>query len=270
VAVYDLAAAGDIKPRTASVVSEAILAEIRKYDGVSAIGMKEIGEMLAFEQKKQFVGCDSMGCLVELAGALGVDELVTGNLGALGESHVITVKRMDLNTAETKSAVSKTLKKGSGEEFLAVVGDVTKELYSDKKLKEGVKAGVSKQTVARLTKPPLPTWVFYTTAGVTVAAAGAGLFFALTGNSALGDYNSLVEKSISGQPVDGQLLKKKRQEVDNDYMYANAMFITAGVLAAAAIVEAVFTDWKPDPVRPTVTPMASLKGDVGVNLAWKW
>ena len=59
-----------------------------------------------------------------------------------------------------------------------------------------------------------------------------GLFFALSGNSALNDYNALVNKSISGQPVDGSLLKKKQQTVRDDYQYANIAFITGGVLVA--------------------------------------
>ena len=270
VAVYDLVAAGDIKPRTAMIVSESILAEIRKIEGVSAVGMKEIMEMLAFEQKKQFVGCDSVSCLVELAGALGVDELITGNLGAIGDSHVITVKRMDLASAETRKSVSKNLKKGDGEEFLAVVGDVVKEMFSDRKYKPGATPGVTKEMAKRLTRPPLPRWVFFTTGGAAVVAAGVGAFFGLQAQSSFDDYKSLVDQSKT-QVVDGAQLKKKQDAVNNANSNANISFIAAGVLAAAAVTEIFFTDWSPEPDRPAVTPMADLStGTAGAMLTWKW
>jgi hypothetical protein len=270
VAVYDLQSAGEIKPRTAMIVSEAILAEIRKLEGISAVGMKEIMEMLAFEQKKQFVGCDSVSCLVELAGALGVDELITGNLGAMGDSHIITVKRMDLASAETKKSISKNLKKGDGEEFLAVVGDVNKEMFPDKKYKAGATPGVTKEMAKRLSRPPLPRWVFFTTAGVAVAAAGAGAFFGMQGQSALDDYNSLVEQAKSNV-VQGADLNKKMSAVENANTNANISFIVAGTLAAAAIAEFFFTDWNPEPDRPAVTPVVDPRtGTRGVALSWRW
>ncbi|MBI5528661.1 MAG: hypothetical protein HY897_20210 [Deltaproteobacteria bacterium] len=269
VAVYDMSSAGDIKPRTAVIVSEAVLAEIRKLDGVSAVGMKEIMEMLAFEQKKQFVGCDSVSCLVELAGALGVDELVTGNLGALGDSHVITIKRMDLASAETKKSVSKNLKKGDGEEFLAVVGDVTKEMFPDRKYKQGATPGVTKEIVRRLTRPPLPRWVFFTTAGLAAAAAGTGAFFSFQARDAHDDYLNLVELSKT-QMVEGGELRGKQSKAEDANSTANISFIVAGALAAAAVAEIFFTDWHPETERPTVTPVFGAGGTSGVVLSWAW
>jgi hypothetical protein len=269
IAVYDFAPSGAIKPRTAMIVSEAVLAEIRKLDAVSAVGLKEIMEMLAFEQKKQFVGCDAVSCLVELAGALGVDELVTGTVGELGESHILTIKRMDLNTAETKKAISKTLKKGNGEEFLAVVGAVVKELFPEKQYKPGTTPGVTKEFAKRLNPPPLPIWVFATTISAAGASGVVGLGFALTANSVYGDYTDLLKKSAQGVPVDGNLLKQKQNEINRDNQAANISFIVAGSLAAVAIVEAFFTDWKPEAVRPIVTPIA-FKDTYGATLSMKW
>jgi len=227
--------------------------------------------MLAFEQKKQFVGCDSVSCLVELAGALGVDELITGNLGAIGDSHVITVKRMDLASAETKKSVSKNLKKGDGEEFLAVVGDVVKEMFADRKYKAGAVPGVTKEMAKRLTRPPLPRWVFIATASVSVAAAGTGVFFALQSQSAYDDFKGMVDQSTqANQVVQGSELNKKKSQVENANTNANIAFISAGVLAAAAVAEFFFTDWHPEPDRPAVTPMATAEGVRGLALSWQW
>ena len=268
-AVYDLAGAGDVKPRTAVIVSEAILAEIRKLEGLSAVGMKEIMEMLAFEQKKQFVGCDSVSCLVELAGALGVDELVTGSLGAIGDAHVITVKRLDLASAETRKASSKNLKKGDGEEFLAATGQIVAELYPEAKVKPGAARGVTRDIVARLTTPPPPRWVFFTTTGAAVAAAATGGFFAITAQGYFNDYTALVDKAQSAA-IDGAELQSRKGKVNDAALGANISFIVAGALALAAGAEAFFTDWNPEPIRPVVTPMATADGAKGVAVVWSW
>jgi hypothetical protein len=270
-AVYDLSVSGKITQRTAVVVSEAVLQEIRKLEHVSAVGLKEIMEMIAFEQKKQYVGCDTTSCLVELAGALGVEELITGSLGQVGESHVFTLKRVDLMSAETIKSVTKTLKKGNGEEFLAVVGDVIKDLYPEKKLKPGAVAGVTKEFAKKLNPPPLPRWVFITTMSSAAGAGAVGMFFGLTGKSASDEYDRLMKKASGGEKVDGGLLNDKKKEADSNFNSANICFIVAGSLAAAAIVEAFFTNWNPEKVRATVTPVATpdLKGG-GLALSMEW
>jgi len=43
--------------------------------------------MLGFEQKKQLSGCTDTSCMVAIGGALGVDKIVTGTVGKLGESY---------------------------------------------------------------------------------------------------------------------------------------------------------------------------------------
>jgi hypothetical protein len=269
VAVYDLSGGAGIPQRTTVVVSEALLAEVRKLDGVTAVGMKEIMEMLAFEQKKQFVGCDSVSCLVELAGALGVDELLTGSLGALGESHVMTVKRLDLATAETKRSVSRNLKKGDGEEFLSATGQVVEELYPDVKPRAGVKRGVTKDAVARLTSPPLPRWVFFATTGAGIAALGLGGLFGYNASVYFDDYNNLMERART-VPTDAAEIASRKDKVDSATTVANVMFIAGGALLAAAGIEAIFTDWKPEPVRATVTPVLSRRRVEGAAVAWTW
>ena len=94
-AVYNLELQG-IPESMGRVVTDALLAEVRKLEGISAIGMEEITQMISLEAQKQMMGCEaSESCLAQIAGALGVDELITGNLIELIGTRVLTIRRID-------------------------------------------------------------------------------------------------------------------------------------------------------------------------------
>ncbi|MBC7794077.1 MAG: hypothetical protein H7Z43_10245, partial [Clostridia bacterium] len=57
IAVYDFELAG-VDPNIGAVVTDSVLAEMRKMQHVSAIGMDEIRDMLSHEVNKQFMGCE--------------------------------------------------------------------------------------------------------------------------------------------------------------------------------------------------------------------
>src|SRR6185295_5852068 len=62
--------------------------------GVSVTGKNDIAALLGLERQKQLLGCsdEQASCLAELAGALGVDGLLTGSLGKVGNGYVVEVK----------------------------------------------------------------------------------------------------------------------------------------------------------------------------------
>jgi len=54
---------------------------------------KEIEELVGLERRRQLVGCDeSSSCLSELANALGVDAIVTGEIGKFGGTYQLLLK----------------------------------------------------------------------------------------------------------------------------------------------------------------------------------
>ena len=59
VAVYSLEVE-NIPKGVAQIVTDNLLAEVRKLEGVSAIGMEEIYEMLQREKSRQVMGCQPM------------------------------------------------------------------------------------------------------------------------------------------------------------------------------------------------------------------
>jgi len=175
VAVVDPRASGELPPRPLAAFSQALVPEIRKLEGVSAIGMAEIRDMLGFERQRQMLGCSAdESCLAEIGGALGVDELVTVELVLVGQSYALTGRRLDMKRARVVQTFSRRFEKRDGEELVNVVGPLIEGLWPDRALKSGMKRGLDPSVVARLNPPPLPRWVFASTAGAARSGRSSG------------------------------------------------------------------------------------------------
>ena len=62
-------------------------------EGISVITAHDISQMLAQERQRQLLGCaDESACMVELAGALGVDALVSGVLTKQGSGYLVELR----------------------------------------------------------------------------------------------------------------------------------------------------------------------------------
>src|SRR5690606_31599491 len=114
---------------------------------------------------------------------LGADILIIGGLATLNEQSILGLKRVDQRSARVEAQVTRTLAAADGEEFLAALGPVVAELFSERELREGAERGVDPQMAVRLNPPPLPVWSFWSAVVVTGAAAAgtavAGAFWGL-------------------------------------------------------------------------------------------
>lgn len=240
VAVYDLELQG-IEPSIGAVVTDSLLSEVRKLQRVSAIGMDEIRDMLSHEANKQVLGCEeNEACLAEIAGALGVDNLVTGTLSRVDDGNVFLLRRIDQNRAKVVGTVDKRLKAGSGQEFLAAVGPSIEELFPEHPIREGMTRGVPKEMALRLDPPPLPRWSFWTAASATLATlAGAG-FYGYLAKESEREWNAQFDDN---QVVAGSTLGEIGDRAHSREKMANTLFISSAVVAVASGVMALFTDW---------------------------
>jgi hypothetical protein len=242
VAVYDFDLQ-DIDPKVGKVVSDSLVSEIRKLAGVSAIGMDEIRDMLSHEANKQLLGCESdESCLAEIAGALGVDNLVTGVLSKVGDGHVLVIRRIDQRRAQVAGAVNKRLKAGAGQEFLLAIGPAVEELFPDRQLREGAERGVPREVALRIDPPPLPKWSFYAVAGGAVGAAAVGGLFGFLARDKESQYQDKANDGLTSV-IDGADLVPLGEAAQQRADIANYAFIGAGALAVSAGVMAFFTDW---------------------------
>lgn len=268
VAVLDARIAGDVPARVAAALNQSFTPEVRKVEGVSAIGSAEIRDMLGLERQRQLLGCaeDNSSCFEELSGALGSEELVSLDLTLVGATWALTARRIDTVRGRVAQTHLAQFEKRDGEELLAVIGPTVAALYPDRPLKPGAVRGVEPEVIRRLNPPPLPRWAFFTTAGVALGAGAAGAVFQALALDARSQHSSLAALSVT-QPVPGAQLLALEKDARSRASIATALFLAAGGLALAAAVEAFFVDWRGDRAAFALAPVLSPHG-VGVTLSF--
>jgi hypothetical protein len=112
IAVMDLRASESIPRDVVSTLTAAISQELDRMGPFKAISSQDIAQMLAFENMKDALGCDSVSCLAEIGGALGVDFLVTGNVTLLGETYLIQMQLMNTKESRVESRSEREYKGG--------------------------------------------------------------------------------------------------------------------------------------------------------------
>jgi len=246
VAVYDLRLS-NIAEGLGRVTTETLLEELRKLDKVTAIGMDEIREILDFEAQRQALGCESdEACFAEIAGALGVDELIVGSLSEEADGRTMVVKRIDQRRAEVVTSFSKRLKVGSGEEFLLTVPDAITALYPNAAYRAGTKRGVSEKELRRFNAPPIPTWVTYSSIGLSIVASGVATYAYLEGQAANDRLNAVQGTAGDTGALDTEAWSPAVESYNRWQNINQIGLYSAGSLALGSIVMAFFTDWLGD------------------------
>lgn len=244
---------GEVSPREAAVLAQALVTEVRKLEALVAVGMAEIRAVLSQEYRRQMMGCKAdEECLAEIAGALGVDELVSSDLVVAGDTSTFKVARIDMRTTKVKGEAMRRLRRSrSGEEVLGAMGEMVAQVFADRPLRPGETRGVAKEVGRWLNPPPLPRWVFWATVGGAALATAGGTAYGLQSNSTRSDYNALAR---SGGTVSGAELQRLRSQANDQSGRSTILFGVAGGFAVAAVVEAFFTDWHDDRAAVSLTP----------------
>lgn len=231
-----------IPERTARIVADNLVAELRKLDGVSVVGMSEVRAMLAAEADRQTMGCAETSCLAEIADALGADVLIAGRIAILEGATVLSVRRIDQARAMVAGTVEERLASSGGNELLAAIGPTVEKLFPDIAVKAGATRGVPKEKALVLNPPPLPPWSTLTVAGSAVALAGVGVVLGVLAGQTAATAQKLVDDSAVS-PVQGAVVVQQVGTASSLSTAANASWGAAGALILGAGVMALFTDW---------------------------
>ncbi|MEE8410072.1 MAG: hypothetical protein V3T05_10725 [Myxococcota bacterium] len=92
IAVQEFAARG-VPVEVAANVAAAALAQLGTY---AVISKHDIAAMVGFEAQQQLIGCTDAECISEIGNALGVDYIVTGAVGRLGDSFTLSASMIDI------------------------------------------------------------------------------------------------------------------------------------------------------------------------------
>ncbi len=135
--------------------------------------MEEILQEQGFQQS----GCSSAECAVEIGNLLGVQQMVSGSFGKIGETYTIETKLFSVETSETIRAVNKTYK-GAVDGLITQVELVAWDLAGlepPDALKE--KAGIPLEEPKIVKKSGSKKWLLW---GGLLTLAGAGAAYAMS------------------------------------------------------------------------------------------
>jgi hypothetical protein len=79
-------------PAAEAQLHQEFLAEQLSSRGLRVLTARDIAAVVGVERQRQLLGCQESGCSFEIAGALGADGVITGDLGLLEGAYVWTVK----------------------------------------------------------------------------------------------------------------------------------------------------------------------------------
>jgi hypothetical protein len=241
--VYDLSVGGDVTPRVGRIVTDALVVELRKLQGVSVVSLDEVRALLAHEANRQASGCDDAGCLAEIADALGVDVLVTGALSSVGDERVFALRRLSTTDVTATATETQRLQAAGGEEFLAALGPVVGRLFADKPLQAGRTRGVDDRVALLLNPPPLPSWSTLAVAGGSIVSVTAAAVTASQVVAQQAQYKRLLRDAATGDGLPGATLVAVRDEGVALAQATNVLWGSALTLGVAAAVMAPWTDW---------------------------
>lgn len=108
VAVLDFEGRG-ISQLEAATLTDRLLSELANTNAVILVERNQMQEILE-EQGFQQSGCTTAECAAEVGALLGVQFMVSGSIGKIGNSYTIDAKMFSVETGATEKTVSKTYK----------------------------------------------------------------------------------------------------------------------------------------------------------------
>lgn len=242
-AVMDLTDRG-VGEQVASLVSETVLQEAHKLQGVHVVGSSEIRTLLGLQRQREVLGCaDGDACMTELANALGTDEILTGSVGKVGESYVITLQRIDSKKGVAIASDTERLVGTTAEGFLDAVGPMFAKLFPSVPLQPGMTRGASPSQLARASSMRVGTAdrrFAFAMAGTAVVLAGGAVVTGLVARNAESQYNALAQTAVT-TPVRYADLQTDASRAKTFALTTNILYAAAGAAAITSVVLFAFS-----------------------------
>jgi iron complex outermembrane receptor protein len=119
---------GGIPQKQVNFIADIIAGHISKLGDVRVVSKSDIVSMLDLEKQKRLAGCTDKECFADIAGALGVPWMVTGNMGILGESIIINLKLINVKSAYVAGRATRRIK-GDVDDLLDELPKAAEELF---------------------------------------------------------------------------------------------------------------------------------------------
>jgi len=242
IAVMDVVLKAGAPAGAGQILSEAIVAEVRKREPrASVVSAEEIRSMIQVEGDKQQLGCHNdkeLACLAEIGGALGVERVVIGSLGRLGSTYVYSLKLVDVSKAQVLRSGSVNLASQDDSELLSATSKLVAELFPRTVTLQPDEAGRSREPEVFVAQaPPSHSHLTSILLGVAGLACEGVAIYGLTRVLA---YNSDVS-TINNRRGSGALSYSQFQSDQSSAQLWQPLGIGLAVLGAAGLTGAVLT-----------------------------
>ncbi|MBI5496196.1 MAG: hypothetical protein HY904_14330 [Deltaproteobacteria bacterium] len=134
-AVLPLQARTGVSADTADLVTSQVTTLVRDDGRLRrVIGTRELEAVLGFERQQELMACQSSSCLAQLAGALGVDFILMGSVGRLGDRWIINLSVVDMSSASVRASMSPSIAGASDSVLLEEAPHLVFELLGKARL----------------------------------------------------------------------------------------------------------------------------------------
>jgi hypothetical protein len=113
----------------AELVTDALVAELTDH-GLKTITSKDIEAALGFEKQKLMLGCSSdTSCLAEIAGSLGADRVVFGDISMVKELTVFSAQVLNPRSGAVEHRFHERMTGGDAQDLLDATERAAQELF---------------------------------------------------------------------------------------------------------------------------------------------
>jgi hypothetical protein len=130
VAVMPICAGEAISEKSVDSLTQVLAAELRGQSGASVMTSRDLSSLLSMEKQKQMLGCNTESCMAEIAGAVGADRVVAGDVAKLEKSLVVQFRMIDAKKAVVVSQSHRRFKKGNFDDILDALPGMVGELLA--------------------------------------------------------------------------------------------------------------------------------------------
>ncbi len=130
----------ELRPTDCIAVTNYLTTELQKIKGYRILAWDDVTNMLEHQAGKQALGCEDDECLAEIGGALGVDYILAGDIGSIGDRFLMNLKLININRAATERRASTIVEGNIGllmDRLPAMVGEIL-EIETQQKIPEVV------------------------------------------------------------------------------------------------------------------------------------
>ncbi len=177
VQVLALSPEAGVDPASARLLTDFLVSELSGRPQLQVFGQSDLESLLkaAREQKSLECNTDADACLAEVAGAMGAQWLIGGNVGVLGDRLIVSIRLTDTRRHQMLAHVSEEAR-GTTDELLGVMKRLVPKLLEQA------------QPDTELGSPPRKHALlsYLLLSGALVATVGAGI----SGGIAFSDWDS--------------------------------------------------------------------------------